>query len=239
MDIGKCLRDAWGLFTLDVGPLIVTALVAAFIAWLVRLVITLAVGGSVSVARAGLFIGGVGAVSGFFASVLLSVVLVLVYAWFIATTLRMIVRRIRERRPADYADMQDFSGIGTLAVAAVILGIAVTVGYFLLVVPGLILTTLWIFALPLMVDKGVGLGDAMTASQQLAKEPGYLHTFAVWFVGALLVWVVLLVLGQVPFLGPLIGLLVAPFAVAYVVSMYFQAMGQGELIDEALRSGRA
>ncbi len=78
MDIGKCFRDAWGLFKLDIGPLIVTALVAAVTAAIVRSVIVLAVGGSVLSTRAGWFVGGVGVVTGFFASVLLAVVLVLV-----------------------------------------------------------------------------------------------------------------------------------------------------------------
>jgi hypothetical protein len=239
MDIGKCLKDAWGLFKLDIGPLLVTALIAAFVSWLVRLLVALAVGGSVWSARAGFFIGGVGFVSGFFATILLSVVLVLVYAWFISTTLRMIVGRVREHRAADYGDMQDFSRIGTFAVASVVLGVILVVAYALFVLPGLVLTTFWVFALPLMIDRSLGLGDAMTTSQQLAKEQGYMHTFAVWFVGALVVWVIFLVLGQVPLIGPIIGLLATPFATAYVVSMYFQAVGQGHLVDEALRAGGA
>ena len=234
MDIGKCFKDAWGLFTVDVGPLVVTALIAAVIAGIVRLVIVLAVGGSVLSTRAGWVIGGVGVVSGFFASLLLAVVLVLVYAWFIATVLRMIIGRVRQHRPADYADMQDFSGSGTFAVAAVVLGIIIVVGYMLLIIPGLIFTTFWLLTLPLMVDRGTGLGDAMSESQRLAKEQGYLQTFAAWLVGAIVVGIVASILNVFPLIGPVIGLLTAPFATAYVVSMYFQATGQGHLVDEAL-----
>ena len=237
MDIGKCFRDAWGLFTLDVGPLIVTALVAAVIAGVVRLIVTLAVGGSVLSTRAGWFIGGVGAVSGFFVALLLAILLVLVYAWFLATTLRMIIGRVRHHRAADYADMQDVSHIGAFAVAGVVLGLILVVGYAALIVPGLILTTFWIFALPIMADRDVGLGDAMTASQELAKEPGYLNTFAVWFVGFIAVAVVASILNQIPLLGTFVGLLTAPYATAYLVSMYYQATGQGHLVDEALRAG--
>ena len=234
MDIGKCFKDAWGLFKVDVGPLVVTALIAAVIAWLCRIVIVLATGASIVSTSAGWFIGGIGVVSGFFASLLLAVVLVLVYGWFIATTLRMIMGRVREHRPADYADMQDFSGIGTFAVAAVVLGLIIVVGYALLIIPGLIFTTFWLLTLPLMADRGLGLGDAMSESQRLAKEPGYLHTFAVWFVGAIAVGIVASILDRIPLIGPALGLLTAPFAVAYVLSMYFQATGQGRLVDEAL-----
>jgi uncharacterized membrane protein len=239
MDIGKCFKDAWGLFKLDVGPLVVTALIAAFIAGIVRLVIVLAVGGSVLSTRAGWVIGGVGVVSGFFATLLLALVLVLVYAWFIATVLRMIVGRVRQHRPADYADMQDFSGIGTFAVAAAVLGLIIVVGYALLIIPGLIFTTFWLLTLPLMVDRGLGLGDAMSESQRLAKEQGYLHTFAVWLVGAIVVGVVASILNVFPVVGPILGLLTAPFAAAYVVSMYLQATGQGHLVDDALREAGA
>jgi hypothetical protein len=237
MDIGKCFRDAWGLFRLDVGPLIVTALIAGAVAGIVRLVIALVVGGSVSSARSGWFIGGVGLVTGFFASLLLAVVLVLVYAWFVATTLRMLMGRVRQHRPADFGDMQDLSGISTFAVAAVVLGLIFVVGYALLIIPGLIFTTLWLFALPLMVDRGLGLGGAMTESQRLAKAPSYLNTFAVWIVGAIVVAIVSSILNVFPVIGPVLGLLTAPFALAYVVSMYFQATGQGQLVDEALAAG--
>ena len=239
MDIGKCLRDAWGLFKLDVGPLIVTAVIAAVIAGVVRLIIILATGASIASTSAGWFIGGIGVVSGFFASLLLAVVLVLVYAWFIATTLRMITRRVREHRAADFDDMADFSRIGAFAVAAVVLGIIIVIGYALLIIPGLIFTTFWLFTLPLMVDRGLGLGDAMTESQRLAREPGYLHTFAVWVVGAIVVAIVSSVLNSIPLIGPVLGLLTAPFAMAYVVSMYFQATGQGQVVDDALREGGA
>ena len=146
----------------------------------------------------------------------------------------MIIGRVRQHRPADYADMQDFSGIGTFAVAAVVLGIIIVVGYTLLIIPGLIFTTFWLLTLPLMVDRGIGLGDAMSESQRLAKEQGYLQTFAVWLVGAIVVGIVASILNVFPLIGPVIGLLTAPFAIAYVVSMYFQATGQGHLVDEAL-----
>ena len=239
MDIGKCFRDAWGLFKLDVGPLIVTAVIAAVIAGVVRLIVVLATGASIASTSAGWFIGGIGVISGFFASLLLAVVFVLVYAWFIATTLRMIVRRVREHRAADFDDLADFSRIGAFAVAAVILGLIIVIGYALLIVPGLIFTTFWLFTLPLMVDKGLGLGDAMTESQRLAREPGYLHTFAVWVVGAIALAIVASILNWVPLIGPVLGLLTAPFGMAYVVSMYFQATGQGQIVEAALQEGGA
>src|SRR5450756_2093184 len=57
MDIGKCFKDAWGLFRLDWGPLVVTALIAAVIVGVVNAVVRLAVGGSIGVVNAGSFTG--------------------------------------------------------------------------------------------------------------------------------------------------------------------------------------
>ena len=239
MDVSTCFKHAWGLFKIDVGPLVVAALIAAVIAGVVRVVVALAAGASALSTQTAWFIGGIGVVSGFFASLLLAVVLVFVYAWFVATVLRMLMRRIREHRPADYAGMQDFSAIGTVAVASLVLGLIFVVGYALLIIPGLVVTTLWLFTLPLMIDRRVRLGDAMSQSQHLARQSGYLHTFAVWFVGALVVAVVALLLDRLPLIGPVLGLLTAPFAAAYVLSMYFQATGQGHLIDAALRDAGA
>ncbi len=90
-----------------------------------------------------------------------------------------------------------------------------------------------------MADRGAGLADAMSESQQLAAESGYLQTFATWIVGAIAVAIVSSILNSIPLIGPVLGLLTAPFAIAYVVSMYFQATGRGQLVDDALAAGDA
>ena len=174
---------------------------------------------------------GISAVVSF---VLLFVVAVVVYAWAGSTMLTIILRRVRERRPADYADLRDFERLGPFAVAAVVLCIIVGAGYALLVIPGLILTTFWVYALTMVVDRGVGVGAAMSESKDLAQSFGYMNTFATWVVGALVVGVVVGVLNLIPFLGFIIGLLAVPFGAAYLVSMYFQATGEGHLVDAAV-----
>ena len=97
MDIGKCFKDAWGLFRLDWGPLVVTALIAAVVVEVVGLVVGLAVGGSLGAVTAVSFTG-LGLVSALSATLLMAVVWVIVYAWMYAVTYHMILRRVRERR---------------------------------------------------------------------------------------------------------------------------------------------
>ena len=158
----------------------------------------------------------------------------LVYAWAAATMFRMIVRRVREGRPATYADMKETDQIGAFAVAFVILGVLIGIGYALLVIPGLILVTLWIYALPLVVDRRIGVGEAMSESRRLAAAPGYFTTFLTWLVGALVVGIIVSVLNVIPVVGLIVGLLAVPFELAYVLSMYFQATGEGGLVDAAV-----
>ena len=172
--------------------------------------------------------------SAFFAFLLVFVVGLLVYAWAAATMLRMIVRRVREGRPATYADMKETDEIGAFAVAFVILGVLIGIGYALLVIPGLILVTLWIYALPLVVDRRISVGEAMSESRRLAAAPGYFTTFLTWLVGALVVGIIVSVLNVIPVVGLIVGLLAVPFELAYVLSMYFQATGEGGLVDAAL-----
>ena len=148
---------------------------------------------------------------------------------------RMILRRVRDGRAADYADLRHVDRIGVFAVAFVVLGAIIGAGYALLVVPGLILTTIWIYALPLVADRDCSVSEAMAESRELAAAPGYMNTFAAWLVGALVVGAVAAVVSAIPVIGLVIGLLAAPYFTAYIVSMYFQAIGQGHRIDTALR----
>ena len=235
MDIGKCFKDAWGLFRLDLGPLLVTALIASVIMGVTSAVLLEVMAGSIGLMRLGGAAGGIfGSASTLFAFVLVFVVGLAVYAWAAATMFRMILRRVREGRPAAYADMKEMDQIGAFAVAFVILGVLIAIGYALLVIPGLILVTIWIYALPLVADRRMVVGEAMAESRKLAAAPGYFITFLTWLIGSLVVGILVSVLNVVPVVGLIVGLLAVPFELAYIVSMYFQANGEGRLIDAAI-----
>jgi len=234
VDIGKCFKDAWGLFRLDWAPLVVTALIAAVIVEAVGIVMGLAVGGGIGILRLISFTELAWGAP-LFGTLVMFVVLVLAAAWMYAVTFRMLLRRVRERRPAEFADLQSFDQISSFAVAAVVLGVIVGIGYMALVVPGLILTTVWLYALPLVGDRRLTVGEAMSQSKDMAAVPGYMATFVTWLVGAIVVGVVVGILYVIPLIGAIVGLAATPFGVAYVVSMYFQSRGEGHLIDEAVR----
>jgi hypothetical protein len=238
MDIGKCFTHAWGLFKLDWGPLVLTAVIAAVVVQVVGLVVGLVVGGTVGAVTAVSFTG-LGTGAAFLSTILMMVVWVLVGAWMYAVTYHMILRRVRQRRPAEFADLQSFDQIGAFAVAAVILGVIIGIGYVILIVPGLILTTIWLYALPLIGDRRIGVGEAMSESKDVAARLGYFTTFVTWLVGAIVVGVIVGVFSVIPVVGVILGLATVPFGVAYVLSMYFQASSEGHLVDAAIAQGRA
>jgi hypothetical protein len=60
MDIGKCFKDAWGLYKADIGPLVVTALIAGAIVAIVSLIMSLVTGGGIAAVRLGGVGGGLG-----------------------------------------------------------------------------------------------------------------------------------------------------------------------------------
>jgi hypothetical protein len=234
VDIAKCFKDAWGLFKLDWASLTVAALVAAVIVGIASAVVGLVAGGGVAAARVGAFGAGVGAVAGFFATLVLAVVAVAVYSWMLSVVIRMMLRRVRERRPADFADMAEFGELGTFMIAYLVLGVIVAICCALFIIPGLIVTTLWLYALPLIVDRRLGVGKAMGDSQAMSAAPGYFTTFITWFVGALVIGIVVGILSIIPIVGLIIGLVAVPFGVGYLMSMYFQSIGEGALIDAAI-----
>ena len=238
MDIGKCFRDAWGLFRLDWGPLVVTALLAAVVVEVVSLLVGLGLGGSIGAVTA-VGVTGLTAGAAVVSTLLVAVVWIVVGAWMYAVTFRMILRRVRQRRPAVYADLQSFDQIGAFAAAAVVLGVIVVIGYLILIVPGLILTTIWLYALPLIGDRRLAVGEAMAQSKDMASHPGIFTTFVTWLVGAVVVSVIVGILSVIPVVGVVLGLAATPFGVAYVLSMYFQANGEGHLVDAAIGEATA
>jgi hypothetical protein len=138
----------------------------------------------------------------------------------------MTVRRIREGRPAEFGDVfACFDRFGTLFLAWWGAGLLILLGLALLVVPGLLLMTIWVYLLPLVVDKGLGVGEAMSRSKEMVMKGGLGIHFAALLVVGILTAVAVSITGGVA------NLLTVPFSVAFVIAMYFVALGEGDLVD--------
>jgi hypothetical protein len=63
--------------------------------------------------------------------------------------------------------------VGTLIVVGILAGIAIAIGFVLLIVPGLILITIWAVVVPVVVIERTGVFEAFGRSRELVKGHGW------------------------------------------------------------------
>jgi uncharacterized membrane protein YvlD (DUF360 family) len=137
----------------------------------------------------------------------------------------MVVGRVRDGRPAQIGDvfscMDRFWGFLWAAIVLVVLiGLA-----SLTIVGGVLLATIWIYVFPFMVDRKMGLTDAMSASYHQVVDNGF------WEHLALLV--IFVAIGAVA--NGWVGIITTPFTIAVIVGAYFVAGGRGDLIEHPVK----
>jgi hypothetical protein len=177
-----------------------------------------------------------------------------------------IVRRVREGRPMGYGDaFQGFTVFGQVAGAVVLAAGAV---FLLFLVPFLVallaviasswllgalailagiaalvaafyLYARWAYLLPLVVDQNESATGSLRASAALVAATGWWQTFLALVVMSLAVGVVSGVLSVIPVVGSVATLLLTPFALTYLLAMYFAARREEALVDAALRPAAA
>jgi len=237
MDLGRCFKDAWNLLMKDLAPLAATAAIGAVVIVVVTVLVGLGAGTSLTAAVSGgeLKIEEVGAGAVVFGAIVIAVVGIVVGAWECSTLLKIMLRRVREMRAASMSDLRlGLEGIGRFILAMLVLEVVIGLGFVALVIPGLILMTIWAYALVLVADRDSGIGEAMSGSMALAKKPGYLMTFVTLLLGGIVVGAVGGLLGMIPIIGQILGIFTGVYGIAYLVAMYFQATGETALLDHAL-----
>jgi hypothetical protein len=113
-----------------------------------------------------------------------------------------------------------FSGFGPCFVQLVLLGwvqsALVVIAFACCVIPGLYLGIAWLFAVPLVIDKGMGFWDAMELSRKMVSK----HWFVV--LGFLLVYVLLFLAGIIAcFVGVFVTMPISIAALMYAYESVF------------------
>ena len=128
----------------------------------------------------------------------------------------MVARRVRDGRPAEVGDVfAQMDRFWAFFAAALVLGILIGLAS-ITIIGGILLATIWLYVFPLMVDRRMGLGEAMKASKDMVVAHGF------WQHLALVV--IVIVIGSVA--NGLLGLLATPFVIALVMAAYFAAGGE-------------
>ncbi len=265
MSIGDVFARAWDLWRRDVGWLILAGLVVGLIMAVILGIgfgvfaaITAGAGATIGADLAddstssltGLGVGvlGVGAVVYAVFMFLVQVVAMTFYGGMF----EMVIGAYRQQRNVRFGDLfSGFHKFGAYAVYALVLfGISIGLGLLNILpfIGGIIslvvsiwITIIWLYALPLIADQGLGFGQAASQSNQMVKGAGWWWTFGmVILLGiAAIVAVIVIVLIAMgvyqgsEWVGVAIGLLLflvfavlfPPYSICYVSVLYIASGG--------------
>ena len=143
----------------------------------------------------------------------------------------MAIRRVRQNRTAEIGDV--FWGLThfwRFFGAALLLLILIGIGFVFLIIPGLLLATMWIYTFPVMVDRDMGVFDAMAESRRLVRENGFGQHLVM-----ILLLIALSIAGSVA--GGLGHLLTLPLTFTIVTAMYFAASREEDVLRAAVGDG--
>ncbi len=87
------------------------------------------------------------------------------------TGIMMMAVKYARNEPVEPRSIFDYYAItGKLALAGLLVYIMTVIGFLLLILPGIYLSVAYVFTLPLIADKGLGIWDAMELSRKTATK---------------------------------------------------------------------
>ena len=124
--------------------------------------------------------------------------------------------------------------IWPVAGASILAGLAIVIGLFLLIVPGLYLITIWAVLVPAIVIERAGVFSSFGRSQRLVKGNGW-NVFGILIITFLILFAAQLVLALILSALPtelsnaistvVAGALISPFQALVVTTIYFRLVG--------------
>ena len=164
----------------------------------------------------------------------LALIVSIVALFLLQATLVKAVQDVRDGR-ADLSISETVSQatpfLGPVFLASLLAGIAIFIGFVLLIVPGLILITIWAVIIPVIVIERSGVMAAFGRSRELVKGRAW-HVFGTLVLTWIILFVVDIILGLIFAFVPyairdglasvISGTLVAPFIALVVTLMYYR-----------------
>ena len=132
----------------------------------------------------------------------------------------LIIYYLRENRKPAFNDI--FSGLQQFANLLPYFFVLLTIfiGFMLLIIPGFVLATWWIYVLPLMVDRKISFSEAMKISTKKVNETGFfMHLVFLLLITVLPMLLLNFISAMMPFLFVL-KLLLPPLQVGCLASLY-------------------
>ena len=129
---------------------------------------------------------------------------------------------VREGKRPEFNLLWNFEGYLQLLLLMIVEFILLAIGYSLLVIPGVILTVLWLYSLFFMVDRNLGFWDSMMGSAREVWKDGF-SSFINHFVILLIVGVLNTLGGCLWGLGTLVTM---PFGMLLLSHVYRDMPGR-------------
>jgi hypothetical protein len=168
---------------------------------------------------------------------LLGFVVSVVALFLLQATLVKAVQDVRDGR-ADMSISETVSAavpyLGPVAGASILAGIAISIGLFLLIIPGLFLITIWAVIVPVIVIERSGVLASFGRSRELVRGHGW-HVFWTLVLVFLIMLAVNIVLGVIFLALPRVlssslssiisGTLISPYLALVVTLVYYRLVG--------------
>jgi MFS family permease len=140
--------------------------------------------------------------------------------------LLLIILYLRENRKPTFSDLFiGFKQFGNLFLFFLVL-LIIFIGFALLVLPGLVFATWWLYVLPLMADRKMSFSDAMRMSMNKVNEKGFfMHLVFLLFITLLPILLLNMLTAVMPAFMVL-SVLLPPFQAGCLASLYIDQFGQ-------------
>ena len=218
MTVGGVLGEAWSLYKRFLGRFLLTALIVFAVLDLISALADQAASDTWSSALLWGLVAALVSVVGYF---------------WVQAALVETVHDVRDGR-ADRTIGETYRAVQpqlpAVVIAGILAAIGITIGFILLIIPGLFLLTIWSMVIPVIVLERRSTGEAFTRSREVVRGHGW-SVFGLVIVTFLIVaiasGVIRVVFAPLPdFLDAWLGGLVAhsvtvPFAAAALTTAYF------------------
>jgi hypothetical protein len=140
----------------------------------------------------------------------------------------VVIGLLRDKRKPSFNDI--FSGLqqfGSLFPYFLVL-LLIFIGFMLLILPGLLFASWWIYVLPLMVDRKISYSEAMRLSMNRVNETGFImHLVFLLLISVIPIMLLNFVSAMIPFLFVL-KVLLPPLQVGCIAALYIDQFGSGQ-----------
>jgi len=88
---------------------------------------------------------------------------------------------VRDGRKPEFSDLwTHWDKFIPIVLLMIVMGILVSIGYALLIIPGVYLTVIWSYSLFYLVDQDKGYWEAMRASHEAVTQSGFGNSLGTW-----------------------------------------------------------